>query len=43
MKFNFSMKFPVLEIFVNLMKDPKYEHKSIFPFWRRAKLNFNDR
>ena len=25
------MKFPILEKFVNLMKDQKYEHQSIFP------------
>ena len=25
------------------MKDLKYEHQSIFPLWRRVKLNFRDR
>ena len=25
------------------MKALKYEHKSIFPLWRRVKLNFRDR
>ena len=29
--------------FVNLMKDLKYEHQSIFPLWERVKLNFRDR
>ena len=37
------MKFPVLEKFVDLMKDLKYEHQSIFPLWGRVKLNFRDR
>ena len=32
-KLHFLMKFPVLEKFVNLMKDLKYEHQSIFPTW----------
>ena len=27
------MKFPDLEKFVDLMKDLKYEHQSIFPLW----------
>ena len=36
-------KFPVLEKFVDLMKDLKYEHQSIFPLWERVKLNFRDR
>ena len=27
------MKFPHQEKFVNLMKDLKYEHQSIFPLW----------
>ena len=27
---------------VNLMKDLKYEHQSIFPLWGRVKLNFRD-
>ena len=30
-KLIFSMKFPVLKKFVDLMKDLKYEHQSIFP------------
>ena len=42
-KFNFSMKFPHLEKFADLMKDLKYEHQSIFPLWWRVKLNFRDR
>ena len=42
-KFNFSMKFPHLEKFANLIKDLKYEHQSIFPLWGRVKLNFRDR
>ena len=28
---------------VDLMKDLKYEHQSIFPFCGRVKLNFRDR
>ena len=28
---------------VNIMKDLKYEHESIFPLWGRVKLNFQDR
>ena len=31
-------KFPVLEKFVDLMKDLKYEHQSIFPLWGRSNL-----
>ena len=42
-KFNFAMKFPIPEKFVNLMKDQKYEHQSIFPFWGRIKLNFRNK
>ena len=42
-KFNFSMKFPHLEIIVNLMKDLKYEYQSTFPLWGRVKHNFRDR
>ena len=42
-KLHFLMKFPVLEKFVNLMKDLKYEHQSIFPLWGRVKLNFRER
>ena len=30
-KFKFSMKFPHLEKFTNLMKNLKYKHQSIFP------------
>ena len=30
-KFNFSMKFPHLEKFADLIKDLKYERQSIFP------------
>ena len=33
------MKFPHLEKIVDLMKDLKYEHQSIFPLWGRVKLN----
>ena len=40
---NFSTKFTHLEKIVNLMKDLKYEHQSIFPFLGRVKLNFGDR
>ena len=32
------MKFPILEKFVNLMKDLKYEHQSLFPYWGRSNL-----
>ena len=42
-KFNFWMEFPHLSKFINLMKDLKYEHQSIFPLWGRVKLNFRDR
>ena len=41
-KLNFLTKFPVLEKFVDLMYDQKYEHLSIFPLWGRVKLNFRD-
>ena len=37
------MKFPLLEKFVDLMKDLKYEHQSIFPLWGKVKVNFRDR
>ena len=37
-KFHILMKFPHLEKIVNLMKDLKYEHQSIFPLWGRLKL-----
>ena len=37
------MKFPHLEKNVNLMKDLKYEHQSIFPLLGRVKLNLRDR
>ena len=33
-KLNFLIKF------IDLMKDLKYEHQSIFPLWGRVKLNF---
>ena len=33
----------VKKIIVNLMKDLKYEHQSIFLLWGRVKLNFRDR
>ena len=42
-KLNFLTKFSVLEKFVDLMKDLKYEHQSIFSLWGRVKLNFRDR
>ena len=42
-KFNFLTKFLHQEIFVDLMKDLKYEHQSIFSLWGRVKLNFRDR
>ena len=42
-KFNFLMKFPHLEIIIDLMKDLKYEHQSTFPLCGRVKLNFRDR
>ena len=42
-KFKFSTKFPVLEIFINLMKDLKYEHQSIYSLLGKVKLNFRDR
>ena len=42
-KLNIETKFPVLEKFVDLMKDLKYEHQSIFPLCGRVKLNFGDR
>ena len=42
-KLNFLMKFPHLEKIVDLIKDLKYEHQSIFPLCRRVKLNFSDR
>ena len=32
------MKFPHLEIIVDLMKDLKYEHQSTFPLWGRSNL-----
>ena len=32
-KFDFSMKFPHLGKFADLMKNLKYEHQSIFPLW----------
>ena len=42
-KINFLTKFLVLEKFVDLMKDLKYECQSIFALWGRVKLNFRDR
>ena len=42
-KFFFLMKFPHLEKIVNLMRDLKYQHQSIFPLCRRVKLNFRNR
>ena len=42
-KLNFLMKSPHLPKFINLMKDLKYEHQSIFPLWERVKLNFRER
>ena len=36
-KLKFSMKFPHLK-FIDLMKELKYEHQSIFPLWGRVKL-----
>ena len=37
-KFHFLTKFPHPKKFVNLMKDLKYEHQSIFPLWGRSNL-----
>ena len=37
-KLNFSMKFPHLENFADLIKDLKYEHQSILPLWWRSNL-----
>ena len=42
-KFNFLIKFPHLSKFINLRKDLKYEHQSIFPLLGSVKLNFRDR
>ena len=43
-KFNFLMKFQHLKkYYIDLMKDPKYEHQSTFALWGRVKLNFRDR
>ena len=42
-KLNFLMKFPHLSKFIDLIKDLKYEHQSIFPLWGRVKLNFRGR
>ena len=42
-KFNFSTKFPHMQKIVNVMKDLKSEHQSIFPLLARVKLNFRDR
>ena len=35
--------FGVKKIIVDLMKDLKYQHQSIFPLLGRVKLNFRDR
>ena len=32
------MKFPHLSKFIDLMKDLKYEHQSIFPCWEVSNL-----
>ena len=37
-KLNFSMKFPHLEKFVDLIKDLKYEHQSSFSLWGEPNL-----
>ena len=38
-KFNFLTKFPHLKnYYINLMKDPKYEHQSTFALWGRSNL-----
>ena len=37
-KFHILMKFSHLEKIVNLMKDLKYEHQSIFPLWGGSNL-----
>ena len=42
-KLNFLKKFPHLEKIIDLMKNLKYEHQSIFPLWRKVKLNFSNR
>ena len=39
----FWRNFHISKKIVNLMKDLKYEHQSIFPLWGRVKLNFRDR
>ena len=43
-KLNFLTKFQHLKkYYIDLMKDPKYEHQSTFALWGRVKLNFRDR
>ena len=42
-KLNFLTKLSHLEKFIDLMKNLKYEHQSIFPLWGRIKLNFRNR
>ena len=42
-KLNFSIKFPQLSKFIDLMKNLKFEHQSILPLWGRVKLNFRNR
>ena len=43
-KLNFLTKFQHLKkYYIDLMKDPKYEHQSTFALWVRVKLNFRDR
>ena len=42
-KLNFLTKFPHLEKFIDLMKNLKYEHQSIFPLLGRVKLKFRKR
>ena len=42
-KFNFLTKFQHMKkYYIDLMKDPKYEHQSTFALWGRVKLNFRD-
>ena len=38
-----TIKFPHLSKFIDLVKNLKFEHQSIFPMWGRVKLNFMDR
>ena len=39
----FRQNFHIWKKIVDLMKDLKYEHQSIFPMWGRVKINFRDR